>query len=201
MKLERNGIDLSLNYGKPSVIDRVGTINKWLQTEQAKNPPPEMASAGDTLRHSTRQVVMAINMIYADTHGPDICDKIFVDGEADGNEVVDLYLAIVGGIGQSREEATAARLASAQAIKARRERIAAMKEQIKALEAENADEIKADVEEAKAELRALREKPDTSVPYSDMSQRPRVPLAVPIDINSTTEQYVGQPPITYPHNG
>lgn len=193
MFLEKNGFDLSLNYGKPSVIARVDAANKRLMAAQATNPPTAAMSAAESVQHACNQVMAAIDEIYAEVHGPGLCDRMFAGGDVDSNEVLDLYLEIVAGIGKSREEDMAKRLANAQEIKARRERIAAMQAEVDALEEENAAATEAETQELRAANAVQRSKVDTSVPYSDMSQRPRVPLAVP--------QAIAYPVPPDPNNG
>ena len=128
MQLERNGIDLALDYGKVSVIDKVEAANKRYQ--QNHRQPPASSTTTAAILHQVQEIFVPINEIYADIHGPNICDRIFDMNDLDYNDVMDVYLAIISGIGEAREEQTAKRLESARKNNERLQRIKQMQDEL-----------------------------------------------------------------------
>lgn len=180
MTFEKNGIDLSINFMSINQLGRVETaLNRYLDSHTAAL---QSASSAGTLLHYCQEIFEFIDEVYGSgTH-----EQIF-GTETDYSDVVSVYETIVNGLGEVRVQLAESQLSIVKAQADRRARTEALEaeyEQIKeankaALEADKAklDALRAEMQKEQEE-RAAQQNHDTSVPYSDRSGRPRVPLAV-----------------------
>lgn len=197
MKLERNGIDLSLDFGYISVLERVENANSNYMKNQ--RPAPEGLSVAETFMHYCNEIFVAINEIYAPTHGPDICSAIFNDPQGvNYNTVVDVYKTIISGMGEQQELMAERNLAMARSNTERALRSREIKAEIKNLNEQSKAMVKEDKLRAQKELEAeMIAQRDTSVPYSDISQMPKIPLAVAPALTGPADYATGTPNALY----
>lgn len=180
MQYEKNGLDLSIDFMNLERLRQVETaLNRYLKS---RTMAPKDSSSADTLTHYCQEIFTLIDDVYGDgAH-----EQLF-GSEISYTEVVDVYEAIVNGLGDVRVQLAQNQLAMAQAQAERRTRVEALETEYARIAAENKAALEADEARINAELQkaqeeldkyAARQVHDTSVPFSDMSSRPKVPLAV-----------------------